>query len=475
MEDIATSAPKKDISSGKIFILCLGDLSRGFLYGIITTYMLTFFIPTTSGTTLPLFILNAGMVMAAIRCIGTVVDAFTDPWIASLSDRHEGRNGHRIPFMRASAIPYALCCALIFFPPVQQASWINALWVGVMLCLYYLFQTMYNIPYYALQVEVSSSSPRRRVFLFTISSLMFVVASALVYLTSTIKGVLMGAGFTELTSLRIPFVIFCALGALAALIPALIIREREYSTPHPYSVPLLASLKATFSYRNFTLMTIGYLIMWVAFAFFNATLVYYIENLLQLPSFYVTVVAGISVVAAVITYPLLNMLARRLGKKKLLMGACCAYAAIYLAIFFYQPVIASIGPVPFAIAIGVCIAFPIAITNIIPSAMFGDMAQYDTIKTGHHRSAMFVAARNFIEKLSQAVILLVIPNVLMLHSTDGAATAEGIQMTAMVAAVFVAAALFVYARYDEHEIMGVIEEDLARNHGGATVEIQEKA
>lgn len=131
----------KKISNGKIFALCMGDFSRGLIGGIITTYLLTFFIPTNSNTTLPQFFLNAALIMALIRGMGTVVDAITDPWVANLSDNCKSKLGRRIPFMRYAAIPYGLFCLLVFFPPVQGASLVNAVWVGLMLILYYLAST----------------------------------------------------------------------------------------------------------------------------------------------------------------------------------------------------------------------------------------------------------------------------------------------------------------------------------------------
>ena len=161
----------KKITNGKIFALCLGDFARGLINGIITTYLLTFFIPTNSNTTLPQFFMKAALTMAIIRRIGTVIDAVTDPWVASLSDNSKAKSGRRISFMRWSAIPYGLFCLLIFFPPVAGSSVINAIWVGVMLALYYLFSTLYNIPYSALQAEVVAE-PRKRVFLYSIVSLL---------------------------------------------------------------------------------------------------------------------------------------------------------------------------------------------------------------------------------------------------------------------------------------------------------------
>ena len=118
----------KKITNDKIFALCLGDFARGLINGIITTYLLTFFIPTNSNTTLPQFFMKAALTMAIIRGIGTVIDAVTDPWVASLSDNSKAKSGRRISFMRWSAIPYGLFCLLIFFPPVAGSSVINAIW-----------------------------------------------------------------------------------------------------------------------------------------------------------------------------------------------------------------------------------------------------------------------------------------------------------------------------------------------------------
>ena len=41
----------KKLTNGKIVALCMGDFARGMINGIITTYLLTFFIPTNANTT----------------------------------------------------------------------------------------------------------------------------------------------------------------------------------------------------------------------------------------------------------------------------------------------------------------------------------------------------------------------------------------------------------------------------------------
>ena len=447
----------KKLTNRKIVALCMGDFSRGMINGIVTTYLLTFFIPTNANTTLPQFFLNAALVMAVIRGIGTIVDAVTDPWVANLTDNCKHKLGRRIPFMRWSAIPYGLCCLMIFFPPVNGTSYVNAIWVGVLLILYYLFSTLYNIPYSALQAEIVAE-PKRRVFLYTINSLLYVISNALVFCSSMFKGMLMGAGIPEIWALRIPFIVCCTGGIITALVPAFAIREQDYIQQKPYSQPLGEALKAIFSYRNFTIITIGYLVMWVAFTFFNTAQVYYITNLLALPDIWVTIVTVISIGVGVCTYPLVNILARKVGKKPMLLGACITYVLLYGAIYNYQTVISIIGGKGFALVIGFVIAMPIAITNIIPASMFADMAQYDTIKTGKNRAGMFLAARNFANKLCQSIVVIACA-LLLGKGADGtgAATSEGVQATALVACIFVGCALGIYLLYNDKEIAATIK------------------
>ena len=303
------------------------------------------------------------------------------------------------------------------------------------------------------------AEPKKRVFLYTINSLLYVISSALVFCTSMTKGLLIGAGISEIWALRIPFIVCCTGGAIAAMVPAFVIREQDYIAPRPYSQPIGEALKAIFSYRNFTIITIGYLVMWVAFTFFNTAQVYYITNLLALPDLWVTIVTVISISVGVCTYPLVNILARKVGKKPLLLGACITYVLLYFSIYNYSIVIGLIGAPAFAILIGLVIAMPIAITNIIPASMFADLAQYDTIKTGQNRAGMFLAARNFANKLCQSIVVIVCA-LLLGKGADGtgAATAEGVQMTALVACLFVAGALGIYFFYNDKEITAAIKE-----------------
>ena len=100
---------------------------------------------------------------------------------------------------------------------------------------------------------------------------------------------------------------------------------------------------------------------------------------------------------------------------------------------------------------------PIAITNIIPASIFADLAQYDTIISGENRAGIFLAARNFCNKLCQSVVVICC-SLLLGRGADGtgAATPEGIQSTALVAMIFVAMSIVIYCFYNDKEIMDTI-------------------
>ena len=123
-----------------------------------------------------------------------------------------------------------------------------------------------------------------------------------------------------------------------------------------------------------------------------------------------------------------------------------------------------IGGPAFAILIGLVIAMPIAITNIIPASMFADLAQYDSIKSGKNRAGMFLAARNFCNKLCQSVVAIICA-LLLGKGMDGtgAATSEGIRATALVAMIFVGLAFLIYVFYNDKEIVEAIRRDSEKN------------
>lgn len=108
----------KKLPKGKMVRYCLSDIAKGLFNGMIGNYLLYFFQPTAISGIPALLpqnkLLGFITVMAFLTGISKVIDAVTDPWVANISDRCTSKHGRRMPFLKASAIPYAVSVVMIF-------------------------------------------------------------------------------------------------------------------------------------------------------------------------------------------------------------------------------------------------------------------------------------------------------------------------------------------------------------------------
>lgn len=435
---------------------CMGDFARAIFNGLITSYLIYVYIPKENST-MPELLLKASLTFAVLRGIGAIVDAFIDLFIASWSDHLKNKHGRRIPFLRAAVFPWVISSALLVLVPFNYPHWFNTLWLGFWMSVYFLSSSFYLVPYGALASEIVTDTKQRMSF-YTLSTFFFVIGSAFIYITPLFQNIMMGAGLPELQAWQVTFAAFSILAGIFALVPAFGFNETAYVRAKPSYTPLIASFRRTFKYRNYTILALAYMLMWVAFQFFNTSLLYYITMLIKEPETFATIVMGIAMVIGVASYPLVNKGVERFSKKTMLVFACAMYVLIYGSIVNYQFMVGLLGGKVFSILIGVFIGFPISITNIVPSAAFADLAQVDEIKTGENRAAMFMTARSFIHQLSQSIVVVLIPTILSIGSTNQKATVAGVQVTIVIAAIAITLALVVYCFYEDRSTTLLIDD-----------------
>ncbi|MDY3745378.1 MAG: MFS transporter, partial [Lachnospiraceae bacterium] len=145
----------KKLTTGKIWQFAVGQFGWSMLSGLISNWLVYFYQPddvaVSQGQTLfipqGLVVLGLFTVIGAITAFGRIFDAFTDPMIASLSDRCRSKNGRRIPFMKWASLPLALSTVLVFWSPVHGSSPVNVVFLFLMVMAYYLSMTAYCTPY----------------------------------------------------------------------------------------------------------------------------------------------------------------------------------------------------------------------------------------------------------------------------------------------------------------------------------------
>ena len=439
---------------------CFGDLARAFYNGLITTYLMALYVPA-EGSGIPQKLVFGAVAFAIMRGIGAVVDAFIDPWIASMSDRLHHEKGKRIPFMRIAVFPWMISGALLGLAPFEGASIANTVWVSIMMTIYFISSSFYMVPFSALATEVVTDTDERMKF-FTKETLFFVIGSAMVYIAPILRSVFVNMGISPLNYWRGVFVVSSLLGGIFLLIPAYTFPETEYAKAEPSYTPLKESFVRTFQYKNYLILTVAYIFMWIAFQFFNTTLLYYLRLLIGLGDAgdsYATIVMGIAMIIGVLSYPLVNSGVKKFGKKKMIVFACGVYTVLYTAIAAHELVTRFISPESFAILLGVLIGFPISITNIVPNAAFADIAQLDYIRNGEDNTAMFMTVRSFAMQLGQSIVVAICPIIIAYNSPGFAvATKEGVQITAVIISITIFLALIVYMFYDDQETKKEIDE-----------------
>lgn len=443
----------KSLSTGKIWLFATGQFGWSLLSGLISNWLVYFYQPDEASISqgqilfIPqgLVVFGIFTVIGGITAFGRLFDAFTDPWIASLSDRCTSKNGRRIPFLKWASLPLAVSTVLVFWSPVNQNSVINAVFLFLMVMLYYLSITAYCTPYNALIPELGHNQ-QERLNISTVISFTFIAGTAVAYLAPVIWGSLIPV-FGRVDAIRVTFAVMAVIAFLCMQIPVWSIKEKEYVDTVPSQDTAFSSLASTFRNGEFRKFVGSDILYWIAITMFQTGLPFFVTSLLKLPETMTTIYfVGMTALSLVFYIPI-NKLAPKLGKKKLMLAAFVVFALAYL----YTGFLGNISVIPANIqgfVLMVTASLPMAVFGILPQAVVADIAQSDAKRTGKNREGMFYAARTFAFKLGQSIAMLLFTAV----STVGSATGTGYRIAAFGAAVLCMLGGIVFLFYNERKI-----------------------
>jgi len=443
---------KEQLPLSKQVAYSLGQFGWSLLSGIIGSYLIFYYIPTKeSGISIfipQITFFGFVSIIGAITMFGRFTDAITDPWIATLSDRSKSKKGRRISFMRNSAVPAALATFLVFWSPFSFESPWNAAFLILTISLYYLFITMYVTPYFALLSELGHS-PKERLNLSTYISVTWFLGAAVASQAPTLWNVFISMGYSPDNAVRIALAILSAIALVFMLIPVFTIDEKRYCESVPSEMKMWASIKATFANREFTVFALSDLVYWVAVTMFQSSLLYYITVLLKLPDTMFGTLFILLGVGSFVFYVPVNLLAKRMGKKTLLLGAFVMFVFVYIAGAFMglMPISTTLQ----AYLLVALASIPMAVFGILPNAVIADIAEYDAIKTGVRREGMFFGTRTFMSKIGQMFSMLIL-SALLLYEVNGS-NEIGIRLTAVLAAIFCFVGMITLFFYNEKKIL----------------------
>ena len=194
-------------------------------------------------------------VWAIFGIIAKIVDGVIDVPMASFADNLRSRFGRRRPAIIIGLVPMIVAYLLfLVVPNPGQATLLNTVYLGVVLCLFYMSYTLTMVTYYATYTEIVDTNEDRE-FISNVKSVCDILYFILGYVG--VRAMLNGMNIRTVALIVLPIV-------LTMLIPLFMIKEadnRKSSGVNEKSVGLLTSIGCTMKNRNFVLWMIVYSFM----------------------------------------------------------------------------------------------------------------------------------------------------------------------------------------------------------------------
>lgn len=463
----------KRLTKKTIVQFALGQLGWSILAGIITNLLVNFYFPDATDSVMQkhLYITQGAVflgltVIGLITAFGRVFDAITDPFIASKSDQCKHKLGRRIPFMRYSALPFAIITVLIFCCPVNKISGINVLWLTITLILFYLCMTSYCTPYNAL-IPVLGKHPKDRMNISTAISITYIVGTGFAFSAKMVwQAVAAATGMDIVLAARLVLAVLAVLALICMWIPAFGINENDYTQDSAEIVDegMFKALGKTFSNREFRVFVFSDILYWIGITIFNTGFIYYVENLLKTNNYMILFL--LMTFVSFICYVPVNIITQKVGKKKMVITGFLLFGVAFLVASFSGKQTAIPNEI-YGMIIAVLVGIPLSILGIVPQAIVADIAEADEYDTNENHDGMFFAARTFAFKIGQGVAMIIFTSVAAIGQYQDAAgnmvsTGSGYRITLIIALVFAVLGAVVLFFYNEPKVKAKIADGQAK-------------
>jgi glycoside/pentoside/hexuronide:cation symporter, GPH family len=361
--------------------------------------------------------------------IPRIWDAFTDPVMGRISDRHHSRWGRRRPFIFSGALAMALSFMLIWMVPRGLSEWATFSWLVVSSILFFTAFTVFSVPLTSLTYELTPDyHERTRVMafwgFFVTAGNLFINWYPSAAAWEGFGDVLAGARWV---ALGLGVVVFFGLGSL----PAIFGRERFYTVAvkEEQAVGFMTAIRQAVSSRPM-LALIGLILGLNFCGTIGASLAQYIVIYHVKGGDFASGIAlnamngtGFAIVGFA-AIPLLSWLSARIGKRSTMFVVLgLAFFGGIAKWFIFTPerpyllLLDSVLNGPVWVALGV----------ILPS-MMADLCDWDEHQHGERREGVISAAFTWVTKVGLSFTFLFSGIALQVSGFDeslGAAQPEG--------------------------------------------------
>jgi GPH family glycoside/pentoside/hexuronide:cation symporter len=388
------SAQTQKLPTGRALLYSLGSAGLNVMSITLSTWILYFYAPPPDSGRVQY--LPAALV-GILLTLGSVWDAVIDPFIGHWSDTLSSRRGRRRPFLIFATPLAALAMVLVWTPPTQGISTLNAVYFTLVTVAYFTAFSLVGIPYDSTLPEMAPDSHERVRLSYwkNLLGLVGVLVGSLVAapLFESVGPVAMGA-------------VVGAVGLVTIWLTLLGLREVEGSPAVPMSA--LEGIRATLRNRQFIFVFVSTLFLHLAYQMLLANLPYFVTLVLGKTEGDVSIFQGALILVMGAVGPLWTRWDRRASQRTLLIVTMVGMA-ITFALSYAVGTVPGVPPMAQGLAVLVPTAAFLGGYFIVIYAMMGNVVDYDEMLTGRRREAIYYGTFSFANGLGISVGTLILP------------------------------------------------------------------
>jgi GPH family glycoside/pentoside/hexuronide:cation symporter len=263
-------------------------------------------------------------------------------------------------------------------------------------------------------------------------------------------------GFDKGRALQITVIVLGIIGLISLYLAIIPIDEKRYCEPVKGEVGLIESLKLTFKNTPFIPYLFGTICLWFGLNIVSSSAIHYVRVLLDKPEDFTSVVLGAVFGVALIFFPIINLASRYIQKRLIMLIGLAVFAMCSALIFFLGSDILPFTPVIQAFIIFGVLGIPVSVLLVVPNAILSDLAEYDAIKTGTKREAMYFGAQGLLQKINLGISTAILGYLFAAHGKD-VVDPLGVKLSGPITAVVCIIGFIIYLYYPEKTVMDALE------------------
>ena len=368
----------------------MGYLSVALTTDVTLTWLLKCYRPDPLDVRWKVLVSGAGFAAAVL--LGRVVDALADPLVGYWSDRVRTRLGRRKPFILVGAPLLALLFVLIWTPPTPGISAANAIYLGATASAFFFVFTIVVCPYLAMLPDITRDRTER--VSLTAWQAAFNVVGAVGGM-ALVGYLIEHYGYRTMAVSLSPVILFCSWAPL--LVP------QTAASARPSTLVLPSALRRTLQNPLFLPYVLAQLCFWIAVRMTLLVLPKLLGVRAQVAETKIGLVMAAGLLVAALLLPFMPRCARRVGKKRLLIGSMLYFGLLMLPLPFIGDLPLALSPLGQAFLLMACAGPAVAVLFTLPNAIVADIVDRDETSTGERREAIYFGVQGLIVKFGMGV------------------------------------------------------------------------